>query len=445
VLIARDVFVMMACRTLATVMLVAYNAAGSAASDESTALECAADADRGWPPVDKQEQLLLGVGIKSADGTMIEIAPRGAPVPMTKRILLTTSRKQQTGVSLHVMLGNHLTSRLNKNIGTLGFDGLEAADKGLAQILLRVDIRASRLRISARDMLSQRSKSMTLLEPDLSMVDDEKNAPDETKNAMLPAVWRFENPYTSKPHPGYSFGGKFLKLHQRLERPADVPQENGDVVPSFTANKVWPAAFVMSAFLEELHAKTGVFSTPVSVLELGAGTGLVGLSASVLGAAQVTLSDLSENLPLLQSNAELNTLTNIRAEAIDWTKPVPASILEQHFDIVIAADCVFWEWLFEPLINTLLQLLSPTTRVMLSMTHRFGRTEKFLEMLAQRCTFRRVDGMTVRVSNTDIYEIFAPGGGAGTGGGQKTVGPMGAVEAGLYARAARRTPWGEPI
>jgi hypothetical protein len=251
---------------------------------------------------------------------MIEAVPHGTQLPVTKRILLTTSRKDQTDMSLNVLLGNHLTSRLNTKIGSLRFDGIEPVDKGLPQLLLRVDIRASRVRVTMRDMLSQRNKSVTLLET--STID----AADPNKREMLPAIWKFENPYTSAPHPGYSFGGKFLRLHQRLEKPADVPQENGDVVPSFTANKVWPAAYVMSAFLEELHSENGIFNNPTSVLELGAGTGLVGLSAAMLGATSVTLSDLAENQPLLQSNVELNALANVKTAGVDWTEAVPATV-----------------------------------------------------------------------------------------------------------------------
>jgi hypothetical protein len=58
--------------------------------------------------------------------------------------------------------------------------------------------------------------------------------------------------------------------------------------------------------------------------------------------------------------------------------------------------------------------------------------------------------MKARVSNTDIYEIiYTPPVGDGKngveGGAEGGGGKMGAVEAGLYARSARRTSWGEPV
>ena len=140
---------------------------------------------------------------------------------------------------------------------------------------------------------------------------------------------------------------------------------------------------------------------------------------------------------LFVNDNKLNSLERVHTAALDWTKPLPPAIAAQNFDLVIAADCVFWEWLFEPLIDTLLRLLSPSTRVILSMTHRFGRTEKFLTMLAARCPFQRLDNTAVRVSNTDIYELLVfrrEGAGDGSQGG-------GVAEA-MYARAGRRTEWG---
>jgi|APGre2960657444_1045066.scaffolds.fasta_scaffold01526_7 hypothetical protein len=92
-----------------------------------------------------------------------------------------------------------------------------------------------------------------------------------------------------------------------------------------------------------------------SVLELGAGVGLVGLSALLLGAGSVTLTDTAQApgvLQLLTHNAALNTQpgsgTLARVAALDWAdrnaaqqpSDVTTPPLEpgETFDIILASD-----------------------------------------------------------------------------------------------------------
>jgi len=92
---------------------------------------------------------------------------------------------------------------------------------------------------------------------------------------MLPDVWSYRNPYTADtPHPGFTIAQQYLRVHQR-EGPEDVPLgPDGLVVPSFTASRVWEGAFSLLKYLE-MHAAE---VNGGAVLELGAGTGVVGES-----------------------------------------------------------------------------------------------------------------------------------------------------------------------
>lgn len=97
----------------------------------------------------------------------------------------------------------------------------------------------------------------------------------------------------------------------------------------------------------------------LSVLELGAGSGVSGLAAWQSGATSVCLTDLEANLPRLHKVvASEHGVTSICVEALDWTRPLPDSIATAHWDVVLCADLVFWPTLFDPLLDTLKALRS---------------------------------------------------------------------------------------
>jgi len=82
------------------------------------------------------------------------------------------------------------------------------------------------------------------------------------------------------------------------------------------------------------------------VLELGAGTGITGLTAALLGAA-VTLTDLPVLLPVLQANVEANQAAvaasggTVRACAFSWGDALPGELGEVPFDYIVMADVVY--------------------------------------------------------------------------------------------------------
>ncbi|OQR91774.1 hypothetical protein ACHHYP_04381 [Achlya hypogyna] len=75
------------------------------------------------------------------------------------------------------------------------------------------------------------------------------------------------------------------------------------------------------------------------VLELGCGTGLVGIVAALKGAADVLLTDfLPEILHNARFNAEANNVGAIcRVAKLDWRAPA----INETFDLIVAADCCY--------------------------------------------------------------------------------------------------------
>ena len=81
------------------------------------------------------------------------------------------------------------------------------------------------------------------------------------------------------------------------------------------------------------------------ILELGAGTGLVGLAASALFSAHTLLTDLPSILPNLQrnvtANASLTASSAVTAGPLDWSDPDSYIRGGARFDLILAADSLY--------------------------------------------------------------------------------------------------------
>ncbi|KAL3999739.1 glucuronyl/N-acetylglucosaminyl transferase EXT1 [Sarotherodon galilaeus] len=151
---------------------------------------------------------------------------------------------------------------------------------------------------------------------------------------------------------------------------------------------VWDAAVVMCMYLElgrvELKGKKAI--------ELGAGTGLVGIVAALLG-ARVTITDREPALDFLSANVKANlppdSQQSVVVSELTWGEG-----LERYpaggFDVVLGADIVYLEDTFLPLLETLEHLSSDATVVLLACKLRYERDTNFLGMLKQRFTVEEV-------------------------------------------------------
>ncbi|XP_047467312.1 protein-lysine methyltransferase METTL21D [Mugil cephalus] len=129
---------------------------------------------------------------------------------------------------------------------------------------------------------------------------------------------------------------------------------------------VWDAAIALAKYLE-----TKQFYDPSSgvnvwsgrtVVELGAGTGVVGLMAATLG-AQVIVTDLEDLQTLLgvniQENQALISSGSITAKVLKWGDDVSAFLPPPHY--VLMADCIYYEQSIVPLVESLKLLSGPET------------------------------------------------------------------------------------
>ncbi|XP_045168423.2 protein N-lysine methyltransferase METTL21D-like isoform X2 [Mercenaria mercenaria] len=116
---------------------------------------------------------------------------------------------------------------------------------------------------------------------------------------------------------------------------------------------VWDAAIVLAKYLESHDFHRGNDLVDKAVVEIGAGTGVVGLMAASYG-AMVTITDLEEFVPLMQLNIDTNKHLcrhPVQAKELKWGSELKREF--SHVDIVLVADCIYYEESLEPLLKTL--------------------------------------------------------------------------------------------
>ncbi|NXH54638.1 MT21A methyltransferase, partial [Rhabdornis inornatus] len=166
---------------------------------------------------------------------------------------------------------------------------------------------------------------------------------------------------------------------------------------------VWDAAVVLCAYLE----MEGIDLRDRSVIELGAGTGLLGIVVTLLGTkesaavralyppccARVTITDRAAALELLESNVQANLPPELRPRAVvkelTWGKDLD-NFPPGAFDFVLGADIVYLEETFAELLQTLEHLCSERTVILLSCRIRYERDLQFLKMLRERFSVAEV-------------------------------------------------------
>ncbi|KAF2677273.1 hypothetical protein K458DRAFT_481498 [Lentithecium fluviatile CBS 122367] len=154
--------------------------------------------------------------------------------------------------------------------------------------------------------------------------------------------------------------------------------------------QLWPAGMVLGKYMlrnhrEDLSGKT--------IIELGAGGGLVGLAVA-LGCKTTTklhITDQEPMLELMKQNIALNNLESKAAASIyDWGTVAPAGIPE-HPDIILAADCVYFEPAFRLLQETLKDLVGEKTVCYFCFKKRRRADLQFVKVVKKMFHVKEVD------------------------------------------------------
>ena len=184
-----------------------------------------------------------------------------------------------------------------------------------------------------------------------------------------------------KDHDTEIFPVKIGQIELRFHKPKSIDRylDPDDVMRGFPMwSKLWEASAVLVQYMADLpvdHAR--------SILELGAGLGVAGITAAALGHA-VTLTEYDPNaLLFLQANVAQNNCDQAKVRRLDWFQPD----LEGRFDLIIGAELVYQDEAVDALGALFNRYLNPQGRVVLVERVRSTGT-LFFERMAQRFDIR---------------------------------------------------------
>ncbi|KAF9989330.1 Methyltransferase-like protein 21D [Mortierella antarctica] len=241
----------------------------------------------------------------------------------------------------------------------------------------------------------------------------------------------------------------------------EVDEDPSGQLRGGVGSTIWDAAIVLAKYLEKFDLLTlAAAQSPQSlnILELGAGTGIVGLAAARIlssnGAkANIVLTDKENCMPLLQRNIAKNPSSGIdvKAQMLDWeilsgikaisptadtnsdspntpatsssttsadaeseaisTGPSLATasdLVDKEWDLIILSDCIWVPALYPSLISTLNILVQPgqKTQLLIAFEKRnFSEEMEFFAMLGKTFRFRDIKPkeQDANYQSEDIY------------------------------------------
>lgn len=181
--------------------------------------------------------------------------------------------------------------------------------------------------------------------------------------------------------------------------------------------QLWPAGMNLAKYMLKYHNDL----RGKSIIEIGAGGGLVGLAVaagcSTGNQQKLLITDQLPMLSLMQKNIELNSLgQKVSASIYDWGSDPPDSAMtfikkysenpNTYPDIVLAADCVYFEPAFPLLLKTLTDLIGPNTTCYFCFKKRRKADMRFIRDMMKNFTVSELDYEWIEVSRREALYLY---------------------------------------
>lgn len=178
----------------------------------------------------------------------------------------------------------------------------------------------------------------------------------------------------NQPEREFNFAGQKLKISQDWNKLG-------------VAAVVWDAAIVLCEYMEAGN----VHLVEKNVIELGAGSGIVGIVSTLLG-AHTTITDLEKAIPYLTEVVNTNLPERFEGQfsvqALDWRENLESRT--ETYDVILGADIIYIEETFPDLLRTIDHLSDKDTLVYISCRIRYTRDSNFLQMLSEVFDLKKV-------------------------------------------------------
>lgn len=159
---------------------------------------------------------------------------------------------------------------------------------------------------------------------------------------------------------------QFVERLRSQQPPGLLHLEDGLVVfesrSSGTGGSIWTPTFVLCNFLDGREPFGADFLRNTTVLELGAGVGLLGVVASLLDPHMVFVTEIKRLSPMVNLNAHLNLhpriLSKVQTLPLTWgDKELPAglkaSITDSKSLLLLGCDLLYNPELYDDLFRTI--------------------------------------------------------------------------------------------
>ncbi|KAJ5543228.1 hypothetical protein N7535_005657 [Penicillium sp. DV-2018c] len=151
-------------------------------------------------------------------------------------------------------------------------------------------------------------------------------------------------------------------------------------------------------------------NTPLQVVELGAGCGIVGIAlAQILPNCSVLLTDLPEVREIITRNinaAQPATTSSLRYQDLDWDDP-PGNLCSMPIDLILVSDCTYNSDSLPALVSALDRLIrtSPEAIILVALKRRHDSETVFFELMESAGFAAEKDSLLIPSQHDEEDEI----------------------------------------